>query len=96
MPGCPGGIHTCARRSAPRPLPSRSSSGGRAGVAPLLDLQADQDPFRTESTRREIKDEFGDRVTVVVIQNASHALFPEHPQEVAAALAHWITRLPAP
>ena len=66
------------------------------GVAPLLDLQAGQDPFRTENTRQEIKDEFGDRVTVVVIPNASHALFPERPQEVAAALASWIARLPTP
>ena len=42
-----------------------------------------------------MKDEFGDRVTIVVIKNASHALFPEQPQEVATALADWITRLPA-
>ena len=34
--------------------------------------------------------------TVVVIPNASHALFPERPQEVAAALASWIARLPTP
>ena len=66
------------------------------GIAPLLDLQADQDPFRAESTRQEMKNEFGDRVTVVVIKNASHALFPERPQEVAAALAEWIARLPVP
>ena len=42
-----------------------------------------------------MKDEFGDRVTVVVIKNASHALFPEQPQAVATALADWIKRLPA-
>jgi pimeloyl-ACP methyl ester carboxylesterase len=64
------------------------------GHAPLLDLQADRDPFRTERTRREMQDEFGDRVTIVVIKNASHALFPERPHEVAAALAGWIAGLP--
>ena len=37
-----------------------------------------------------------DRVTVVVIPDTSHALFPEHPEAVAAALANWIARLPAP
>ena len=66
------------------------------GTAPLLDLQAGNDPFRTESTRQEMKNEFGDRVTVVVIPNASHALFPERPREVASALADWIARLPTP
>ena len=81
------------QRAAGAAVPQQQWWSG--GVAPLLDLQADQDPFRAESTRREIKDEFGDRVTVVVIKNASHALFPERPQEVAAALADWIVRLPA-
>jgi pimeloyl-ACP methyl ester carboxylesterase len=66
-----------------------------AGVAPLLDLQADQDPFRAARTRSEMTDEFGSRVTVAVIKNASHALFPERPQEVAAALVEWIKRLPS-
>jgi len=82
-----------AQRAAAAAVPQQQWWPG--GVAPLLDLQADQDPFRTGSTRREMKDEFGDRVTVVVIKNASHALFPEQPHEVATALADWITRLPA-
>lgn len=82
-----------AQRAAAAAVPQKDWWPG--GVAPLLDLQADQDPFRTASTRREMKDEFGDRVTVVVIKNASHALFPEQPQEVATALADWVLRLPA-
>ena len=82
-----------AQRAAAAAVPQQQWWPG--GVAPLLDLQADQDPFRTGSTRLEMKDEFGDRVTVVVIKNASHALFPEQPQEVATALADWIKRLPA-
>lgn len=65
------------------------------GTAPLLDLQSDLDPFRTHDTRLEMKTEFGDRVTVAVIPNASHALFPEQPQLVSAALSDWIRRLPA-
>ena len=82
------------QRAAAAAVPQQQWWSG--GIAPLLDLQADQDPFRVESTRQEMKNEFGDRVTVVVIKNASHALFPERPQEVAAALAEWIARLPAP
>jgi pimeloyl-ACP methyl ester carboxylesterase len=83
-----------AQRAAAAAVPQQQWWSG--GIAPLLDLQADQDPFRIESTRQEMKNEFGDRVTVVVIKNASHALFPERPQEVAAALAEWIARLPTP
>jgi pimeloyl-ACP methyl ester carboxylesterase len=83
-----------AQRAAAAAVPQQEWWPG--GVAPLLDLQSAQDPFRIEATRREMKDEFGERVTVVVIQNASHALFPEQPRAVAAALADWIERLPKP
>ena len=31
---------------------------------PLFDLQAGIDPFKPEETRNELKDEFGDRVTI--------------------------------
>jgi pimeloyl-ACP methyl ester carboxylesterase len=64
------------------------------GSAPLLDLQAADDPFRPAVKRNEMKDEFGDRVTVTVIPNASHALFPEQPKAVVAALVPWVRSLP--
>ena len=64
------------------------------GTAPLLDLQAAQDPFKPESKRTEMKDEFGERVTVMVIPNASHALIPEQPKAVVEALTAWIKKLP--
>ena len=35
------------------------------GSAPLLDLQAAEDPFKPEAKRNEMKDEFGHRVTVM-------------------------------
>ena len=64
------------------------------GSAPLLDLQAAQDPFKPEEKRTELKDELGDRVTVMVIPNASHALIPEQPKAVVEALTAWIRDLP--
>ena len=64
------------------------------GTAPLLDLQAANDPFKPDSKRNEMKDEFGSRVTVMVIPNASHALIPEQPKAVVDALARWIKSLP--
>lgn len=64
------------------------------GTAPLLDLQAAKDPFKPEARRNEMKDEFGSRVTVAVIPNASHALIPEQPKAVVEALTAWIKGLP--
>jgi len=64
------------------------------GTAPLLDLQAANDPFKPESKRDEMKNEFGSRVTVMVIPNASHALIPEQPRAVVEALSRWIKSLP--
>ncbi|WEX08716.1 alpha/beta hydrolase [Chelativorans sp. AA-79] len=63
------------------------------GTAPMLDLQGGSDPFRPASSRQELKDEFGDRVTVKVIEGASHALPAEKPTEVADAIADWADQL---
>jgi len=64
------------------------------GSAPLLDLQAEQDPFKPAAKRNEMKDEFGDRITLMVIKNASHALIPEQPKAVVNALVSWVSSLP--
>ena len=66
-----------------------------AGNAPLLDLQAELDPFKPRETMNELKDEFGERVTVAVIPGASHALIPEQPAAVVAAIVDWMHTLPA-
>lgn len=60
------------------------------GSAPILELQAALDPFKPPEKRQELKDEFGDRVTVERIEDASHALIPEQPAAVAAALVRWM------
>jgi len=62
--------------------------------APLLDLQAALDPWRPPATRDELRLALGERVTVRVIADASHALIPEQPQAVAAALVDWMRTLP--
>ncbi|QXF33652.1 alpha/beta hydrolase [Photorhabdus luminescens] len=63
------------------------------GTAPILDLQASSDPFRPETSRMEAKNEFGNRVTVSVIEGASHALPAEKPLETADAIADWADKL---
>lgn len=65
-----------------------------AGRAPMLDLIGAQDPFRLPATYNENRLEFGERVTVSVVPNASHALIPEQPAAVAAAVLSWIHGLP--
>jgi pimeloyl-ACP methyl ester carboxylesterase len=65
------------------------------GAAPILDLQASLDPFRPRSTVNELKDEFGDRVSIAVIEDASHALIPEQPAAVVAEIIRWIEALHA-
>ncbi len=64
------------------------------GSAPLLDLQAGEDPFKPAGTRDELKGEFGDRVTIAVIPDTSHALLPEAPAAVADAIVSWVRGIP--
>ncbi len=64
------------------------------GKAPLLDLQAGLDPFKPRAMMNEIREEFGERATIVVIPDASHALIPEQPAAVVDAIVAWMRRLP--
>ena len=73
---------------------TRQAEWWSGGKAPLLDLQAADDPFKPAASRNELKDEFGSRVTLVVIPDASHALFPEQPKAAAEAIAKWAQALP--
>ena len=66
------------------------------GKAPLLDVQAELDPFKPRSMMNEIRQEFGERAEIVVIPDASHALIPEQPAAVTAAIVTWIGKLPKP
>ncbi|MFL5255826.1 MAG: alpha/beta fold hydrolase [Rhodopila sp.] len=65
-----------------------------AGSAPVLDLQAEFDPWRPPATRDDIRNDLGaDRVRVVLIRDASHALIPEQPEAVVQAVTEWIRGL---
>jgi len=73
---------------------TQQSEWWSAGTAPLLDLQGALDPFKPRAFANEIREEFGERATIVVIPNASHALLPEQPPAVVAAIVAWIGNLP--
>ena len=74
---------------------TRQAEWWSAGSVPLLDLQAEDDPFKPPASRNELKDEFGSRVTIKVIPGSSHALFPEQPLAVAGAIVDFVRGLPA-
>jgi pimeloyl-ACP methyl ester carboxylesterase len=63
------------------------------GNAPMLDLQGAEDPWRPADTRQELVHALGAKVTVHVIANASHALVPEQPIEIARVIAAWAGQL---
>ena len=75
---------------------TKQSEWWSGGAAPLLDLQAALDPFKPRAMMNEMRDEFGERVTIVVVPNAGHALIPEQPVAVTEAIVAWISRLPQP
>ena len=75
---------------------TRQSEWWPGGKAPLLDVQAELDPFKPRSMMNELKEEFGERADIVVIPNASHALIPEQPAAVIDAIVTWIGKLPQP
>jgi pimeloyl-ACP methyl ester carboxylesterase len=57
-----------------------------AGQAPILYLQPDHDPLAHAEDAEAYARQFGARVTVVVIERASHAVIAEQPEAVSAAL----------
>jgi pimeloyl-ACP methyl ester carboxylesterase len=73
---------------------TKQSEWWPGGTVPLLDLQAALDPFKPRTMTNEIREEFGERATIVVIPNASHALLPEQPAAVVDAIVAWIRGLP--
>ncbi len=71
----------------------KQSEWWSGGTVPLLDIQGELDPFKPRAMSNEMRDEFGERVSVVVIPNASHALIPEQPTAVTEAILAWIGKL---
>jgi pimeloyl-ACP methyl ester carboxylesterase len=64
-----------------------------AGDAPILYLQPDHDPLAHEEDAEEFKRALGDRVTIVVIRNCSHAAVAEQPDAISDALIDYANRL---
>jgi pimeloyl-ACP methyl ester carboxylesterase len=64
-----------------------------AGTAPILCLQPDHDPLAHEEDAHEFTRALGDRVTIVVIRDCSHAAVAEQPDAISDALIDYATAL---
>jgi pimeloyl-ACP methyl ester carboxylesterase len=61
-----------------------------AGSAPVFEIIAARDPFHQRDEWGDLRARYGDRVTTTVIDDASHALFPEQPDTVATAVVDYL------
>lgn len=65
-----------------------------AGTAPIFEIIAALDPFHQSPQWADLRTQLGSRVTSTVIEDASHALFPEQPAAVADAVIDYLLTLP--
>ncbi len=75
--------------AATQGMPLPSWSGG--GRAPIMVVQGKQDAVAPPENALLLKEEFGDRITLVEIDGAGHAILPEQPRAVADAVS-WFTK----
>jgi hypothetical protein len=61
-----------------------------AGSAPLFEVIAALDPFHQRNEWADLRTRYGERITSAVINDASHALFPEQPDAVAVAIVGYL------
>lgn len=58
-----------------------------AGRAPVLLVQAAEDPIAPPANGQVLKRDIGERLSLVSLPHASHAMLPEQPDAIAAVLA---------
>jgi pimeloyl-ACP methyl ester carboxylesterase len=62
-----------------------------AGHASVLLVQAEGDPVAPASNAEALATDIGDRLTLVQLRRASHAILPEQPRAVAALIAGYLS-----
>lgn len=62
------------------------------GLAPMLAVQPADDRLAVPANADALVEAVGDRVEVVAIPNAGHALLPEQPEAVAKTVIDWLNR----
>lgn len=66
------------------------------GAAPVLVVQALEDPIAPPENAEALAREFGERVRVVRLPHASHAILPEQPEAVAVVVTAYLNGLRDP
>jgi pimeloyl-ACP methyl ester carboxylesterase len=66
-----------------------------AGTAPLLVIQGLDDGLSVPANGRALREALGDRVQLVELANAGHALLPEQPEAIAKAIVEFLSRHPS-
>lgn len=66
-----------------------TSSWWTAGGAPLLLVQASEDPIAPMANAEALRRDIGPNLTLVVLRHASHAMLPEQPAAISLALARY-------
>jgi len=61
-----------------------------AGRAPVLLVQALEDPIAPPANAAALKRDLGARLTLVALPHASHAMLPEQPAAIAEVLTAWL------
>jgi pimeloyl-ACP methyl ester carboxylesterase len=61
-----------------------------AGTAPVFEIFAALDPLNRCNEWADLRTRYGGRITSAVINDASHALFNEQPDAVAAAIIGYL------
>jgi pimeloyl-ACP methyl ester carboxylesterase len=56
----------------------------------VFEIIAALDPFHQHDEWGDLRARYGDRITSTIIDDASHALFPEQPDAVAAAVIEYL------
>ena len=65
----------------------------QSGTAVILDVQPENDVMIPPESRSRYRDELGERVSIVRIPDAGHALLPEQPEALAQALLRFVEHL---
>jgi pimeloyl-ACP methyl ester carboxylesterase len=65
-----------------------------AGHAPLLLVQAEEDPVAPPANAAALRRDVGSRLTLIDLRHASHAMLPEQPRAIAVALAGFFDNPP--
>jgi len=79
-----------AQRAADARTPLKEWWAG--GSAPILVLQGTEDVAAVPENAKRLAADFPDRVTLVEIPKAGHAMLPEQPQRIAAAILAYLRR----